>query len=129
MALDTETDVRELIEVRDGDGNKVAPANEDVQKATLARLSNAEGLFADAVDPTTDAAGEDLPSNSVRDGCEVAIVADPNNAGPIYFGPQGGVVVPLPAGGATTQRVQDTNSIRVRASQAGDTVYVVGEVA
>jgi hypothetical protein len=129
MALDTATEVEQLKRVQDSEGVVTAPANEDLQQAIRDRLSNADGIFADAVDPTTDAAGEDLPSNSVKDGCEVAIVADPNNAGPIYFGPQGGVVVPLPAGGATTQRVKDTNSIRVRASQAGDTVYVVGEVA
>ncbi|PSQ06129.1 hypothetical protein BRC97_07050 [Halobacteriales archaeon QS_6_71_20] len=127
MTLDTNTDVEEVRKVQDEQGNKQAPANQSEQATTNARLGNADGVFADKIQPST--GGELLPSHAVKQGREVLLLADPANSGPIYVGPDGAASVPLSKGNGMTFAVSNTDALAVKADSSGDTLHIIGESA
>ncbi|QZP37749.1 hypothetical protein [Halobaculum magnesiiphilum] len=127
MTLDTNTDVEEIRKVQDEAGDKQPPANQAEQARTNDRLGNADAVFTDKLTPST--SGEVLPSHEVKEGCEVLVLADPDNAGPIYIGPEGSETIPLAKGNGVTKRVSNTDALAAKASSDGDTLHITGESA
>jgi len=125
MGLETDTDVKTLRDVRDGDGIEQPPANAKEQQRLADAAENEPGGFEDKVQPGT-ASDEALPSHSVADGCEVLCYADPANSGVIYLG-FGSATVPITKGNGMTFAVKNTNDLVTRADTSGDVLHVIGE--
>lgn len=125
MGLFTFGTLEKLRGVVDRNGDFRPAANADEQQEIRDRLGNASGVFSDKLTPST--SGDVLPSHAVDDGAEVALLADPANAGPIYIGPIGSATTPLPKGNGITFSVENTEVLEAKASSSGDVLHIIGE--
>jgi len=120
MALETDTEVKEIQAVQDESG-EAQPA------ATLRAVGNRDTLdgFVYTTGSTND---EALDSYPVPHGSDVLVVPDPANAGTVWVGPDGVTLAPLTDPGQSfSASVLDTGEIYVRAENAGDKVGVMWE--
>jgi len=124
MGLETDTDVKTLRDVRDGDGVEQPPANAKEQQRAADALENEPGGFEAKVQPDT--TEEPLPSYSVAEGCEVLLMADPANSGVIYLGFDT-ATVPVEKGNGLTFAVENTNDLVMKAGTSGDVLHIIGE--
>lgn len=126
MSLDTNTDVEEIRSVQDEQGNTQAAANEAEQKQMNAALGNQPSVGAFSYS-TSSTSAEQLPSNTVPDGVEVVVQADPSNTDPIKVGNADVQPATIKGTEAVTLAVEDTSAIYVRAQTSGDSVGVIFE--
>ena len=128
MALETETEVGELRRVQDGNGDKVPPANEVVQRAIRDQGSNHPTVIDEQHTVNEAGVAESLPDQPIPDGVEVAITYDPSNSGVVYVG-GGDPSVPLTdVGQGVEMRVENLNALSIRAPNVGDGVRYLVEV-
>jgi hypothetical protein len=127
MTLDTNTNVEEMRQVQDGDGDTVPPANENEQQRIAEAVENEDGLsaFEHATSGTTP---EPLPSNPVPEGIEVLVTYAVGNGDVVYVGDSGTQPVPLTdVGLGVTLNVTNTDQIYIQTPTAGDSVAVLFE--
>jgi len=128
MALETETEVGELRRVQDGDGNKVPPANEQVQREIRNQGANHDDVIDEQFAVDEAGVAESLPDQPVPDGVSVAITYDPSNNGVVFVG-DGSPSFPLTdVGQGVEMRVSNLNALSVEAPNAGDGVRYLVEV-
>jgi len=126
MALETDTDVTELRQVQDEQGNAVPPSGRDVQKDIRDQAGNFAGVAGFQYNTGgTDA--EQLQSASVPEGVPVLIWALPGNSGRVNVGGPGGQPIPLPPDGTISLRVDNTDALYIQTPTAGDGVGVLFE--
>jgi len=128
MGLDTNAQVERINVVQDSQGNDVAPATEQSQKALQAALGNQDSLtaFEYSTGGTTE---ESLTTHPVPDGVEVLLYAKDGNSDFVWIGDDTSQPIPLKQGGSLTLAVSDTAAIYVQTPTAGDTVGVLFEDA
>ncbi|MUW13922.1 hypothetical protein GJ633_04040 [Halorubrum sp. CBA1125] len=131
MAVETTTDVEELAQVTDENGDNAPPANAtkqqqliDEQSQTAETLGNRSGVTAELVQPADDTPGA-LPSHSVPDGVEVLVQGYEGNDGVAYVGDADSQPVALRPSQGINLPVSDTSDIVIRCPTADDAVAML----
>jgi hypothetical protein len=124
MPLDTSTEVQEIRNSLDKDGDQAHPAS-DERLEQLRQHGVGRGLSQIEHDPNSDE--KQAPDNSVPDGVAVEIAAADSNGGTIYVGDSNGQKRPLAPRESLSVNVSNTNEIYVRAPTGGDTAVLTWE--
>jgi hypothetical protein len=127
MPVDTKTEVEEIQNVQDQNGDKQAPTNEQRQKEIENSLGNHDGLTAEEY-TTGSTDPEALPSHSVPDGVTVLVTYKPGNGSDVYVGDDSAQPVALTqVGQGVGFDVTDTADIYIQTVNAGDGVGLIFE--
>jgi len=127
MSLETDTQVEQVRQVQNENGDLVSPADGEKQKEINDRLGNHDGLtqFVYQTDGTD---AEALDAESVPDGVTVLVEYKQGNDGSVYVGDESTQESPLTAVGQSLEfGVTDTSIIHIRTPTAGDGVVVTFE--
>jgi len=134
MPVDTRSDVDEISNVRDEDGEKDRPANVSRQKTIQSLISTVKSILSNSdtlatARYTTDGTdAEQLPANAVKDGGMAVVVPLRGNSGSVYVGDENNQPVTLESPkDAFEASVSDLSEIWIRTPQAGDGVGVTFE--
>jgi len=129
MGLDTQADVRDLLNVQDSEGDSVPPANENRQQEIVDAVGNPVGATIET-HTTGSTNPEQLPDLSIPDGVTAAIVYLPGNSGDVFLGDSNAQFVALfEAGDFFAWEADTTRHLHIKTTNAGDGVGIIFEGA
>jgi hypothetical protein len=127
MGLDTQADVRDLLNVQDGQGDPVPPSNENRQQEIVDAVGNPDGGTISTY-TTSGTTAEQLPDLAIPDGVTALIVYLPGNSGDVYLGDDTDQFVPLTDSGHTFWwEGSSTSALHIRTNTSGDGVGIIFE--
>lgn len=122
MGLDTTTDVQEIENIVDADGQEARVASDE--RLESVRQQGANGSMTQLVYATESTNPEQVDAAAVPDGHGVVIQAAQSNTDYVYIGDDGTQGHALGSRESITVDVDDTSEVYVQAQSAGDEVVL-----
>lgn len=126
MGLETNTDVDDIDGVQDRNGDVRPAANADKQDRVIQAVENQDSLSAGSYS-TSSTNVEQLPSQSIPDGVEVAIQAKNGNTGAVFVGTSNETPIRLSPNSNVSLAVTDLSLVHIQTPNSGDGIGYIFE--